>query len=276
MPFLEIGSDRLHYVDEGQGDGAPVLMVHGSCGYLGQWRQLAEMLGERYRVFRVDLPGMGDSYEMPIDRQWTDEHDARAVSAMLELIGTPVHFVGHSAGCIFSWRALADQPNRILSLTLFEPVFFGLIEDDPTFAFPKETAEGYVRLADADDLESGMAFFVDRWAGKEGVWAGLPERVKSLMMKGAGRLRHEWSAGLKDGFYPLDQTSWLQELTDVPTLLVHGDETVPAAARVCDRFAELRPNVSRANVPGAGHMVPFTHAADVLEAMEVHLAGANG
>ena len=164
----------------------------------------------------------------------------------------------------------------ILSLTLFEPVFFGLIEDDPTFAFPKETAEGYVRLADADDLESGMAFFVDRWAGKEGVWAGLPERVKSLMMKGAGRLRHEWSAGLTDGFYPLDRTSWLQELTDVPTLLVHGEATVPAAARVCDRFAELRPNVLRANVPGAGHMVPFTHAAGVLEAMEAHLASANG
>ena len=69
MPFLEIGSDRLHYVDEGQGETSPILMVHGSCGYLGQWRQLAEMLGERYRVFRVDLPGMGDSYEMPIDRQ---------------------------------------------------------------------------------------------------------------------------------------------------------------------------------------------------------------
>ena len=276
MPFLEIGSDRIHYVDDGQKDALPILMVHGSCGYSGQWRQLAEKLRERYRVVRVDLPGLGDSYEMPIDRQWTDEEDARAISAMLELIGRPVHFVGHSVGCIFSWRALADQPDRILSLTLFEPVFFGLIQDDPTFAFPKELAERYVRFADAGNFESGLAFFVDQWAGKDGTWAVLPDKVKSLMMKGAGRLRHELSKAISDGFYPLDQTSWLQELKDVRTLLVQGEETVPAAARVCDRFAELRPNVSRVSVTGAGHMVPFTHAADVLEAVVAHLAGANG
>jgi pimeloyl-ACP methyl ester carboxylesterase len=276
MPFLEIGSDRVHYVDEGQKDASPILMVHGSCGNLGQWRQLAEKLRERYRVVRVDLPGLGDSYEMPIDRQWTDEDDARAVSAMLELIGRPVHFVGHSVGCIFSWRALAAQPDRILSLTLFEPVFFGLIEDDPTFAFPKELAEKYVRLADASNFESGMAFFVDRWARQDGAWAALPDKVRSLMMKGAGRLRHELSKAISDGFYPLDQKSWLQELTDVPTLLVQGEETVPATALVCDRFAELRPNVSRVVVLGADHMVPFTHAGDVLGAMETHLAAANG
>ena len=275
MPFLEIGSDRLHYVDEGQREAPPILMVHGSCGYSGQWRQLAEMLAERYRVFRVDLPGMGDSYEMPIERQWTDENDAQAVSAMLDHIGTPVHFVGHSAGCIFSWRALAAQPDRILSLTLFEPVFFALIDEDPTFAFPKETAEGYVRLADAGDIESAMVFFVDRWAGKDGAWAALPEKVKSLMMKGAGRLRHEWFNASSDGFYPIHRASWLEELSEAPTLLVQGEATVPAAAQVCNKFAELRPNVSRLNVPGAGHMVPFTHAAKVIEAVEAHLAGTN-
>ncbi len=121
-----------------------------------------------------------------------------------------------------------------------------------------------------------MAFFVDRWAGRDGAWAALPEKVKLLMMKGAGRLRHEWFNASRDGFYPFDRTSWLQELTDVPTLLVQGEATVPAAARVCDRFAEFRPDISRLNVPGAGHMVPFTHAAEVVKRVEAHLAGANG
>ncbi|MGI9477982.1 MAG: alpha/beta fold hydrolase [Hyphomicrobiaceae bacterium] len=276
MPFLEIGSDRVHYLDEGRENAPPVLMVHGSCGYAGQWRQLAEKLGAHYRVLRLDLPGMGDSDAMPIERQWTDEDDARAVSALLDLVGTPLHFVGHSAGCIFSWRALAARPHRIQSLTLFEPVFFGLIADDPAFSFPRETAAGYVRLADAGDIAGAMTFFVDRWAGKEGAWAALPEKVKSLMMKGAGRLRHEWFNSGRDGFYPFDRAAWLQELSDTPTLLVQGTATVPAAARVCDRFAELRPDTSRLHVPGAGHMVPFTHAPEVIAAVEAHLAGANG
>lgn len=272
MPFLNVGSDQVFYVDDGPKDAAPILMVHGSCGYSGQWRHLAENLSAQYRVLRLDLPGMGDSYEMPIERQWTYAHDTRAVSAMLDLIGTPVHFVGHSAGCVFSWRALADRPHRVHSLTLFEPVFFGLIEDDAAFAFAKDTGERYIQLADAGQIESAIAFFVDRWASREAAWDAIPEKIKLRMKKGAGRLRHEWWASATDGFYPADRATWLQELHDKPTLLVQGEDTVPAAALVCSRFAALRPNTSLLKVPKAGHMVPFTHAAEVSEAVHVHLA----
>jgi lipase len=236
----------------------------------GAWRQLTAALSEQFHIFRIDLPGMGDSSDMPIERVWDVEDDARAVAAILDVLKQPVHFVGHSAGCVFSWPALAAVPDQIRSLTLFEPVFFELIEDDPTYSFPKETAEGYVRLADAGDMEAAMAYFVDRWAGREGAWAAMPEKVRALMRKGGARLRHEWFSG----FYPRDRASWLKELAGVPTLLVEGQATVPAAARVCDRFAELRPGVTRLSVPGAGHMVPFTHASYVVSPVEAHL-GAN-
>jgi pimeloyl-ACP methyl ester carboxylesterase len=119
-------------------------------------------------------------------------------------------------------------------------------------------------------MEAAMAFFVDRWAGREGVWAAMPEKVRTVMKKGGARLRHEWFGG----FYPRDQVAWLKELTGVPTLLVEGQATVSAAAQVCDRFAELRPGVMRLCIPGAGHMVPFTHAAEVAAPVEAHL-GAN-
>ena len=33
MPFLDVGSDRIHYSDEGE--GVPVVFVHGSCGGAG-------------------------------------------------------------------------------------------------------------------------------------------------------------------------------------------------------------------------------------------------
>ena len=272
MPFFKAGNDRIHYLDEGNRDGAPILMVHGSCGYLGQWRQLAARLGKRYRVYRLDLPGMGDSSDLPIERAWTIEDDARAVSSLLDIIGQTVHFIGHSAGCVFSWPALAARPDHIRSLTLFEPVFFALIENEPTYSFPISTAEGYVSLADSGDLEAAMAFFVDRWAGREGVWAAMPEKVRGQMRKGGPRLRHEWSDGLTEGFYPRDKSAWSQQLAEAALLLVAGEDTVPAAARVCELIAELRSGVTSVRVPGAGHMVPFTHADDVVDAVESHLA----
>ena len=272
MPFFTAGNDRIHYLDEGNPDGPPVVMVHGSCGYLGQWRQLAERLGERHRVCLIDLPGMGDSSEMPIERAWTIDDDARAISALLDIVGQPVHFIGHSAGCVFSWPALAARSDQIRSLTLFEPVFFALIENEPAYSFPKGTAEGYISLADSGDIEAAMAYFVDRWAGREGAWAAMPEKVRKLMRKGAPRLRHEWSDGLTQGFYPRDKAAWSQQLAGTALLLVAGENTVPAAARVCELIPELRSEVTRLNVPGAGHMVPFTHASEVVEAVESHLA----
>ncbi len=272
MPYIQAGIDRIHYQAEGRLDAPPVLMVHGSCGSLGQWRQLCSLLANRFCIFRMDLPGMGDSSDMPITRAWNYEVDARAVAAMLDVVNQPVHFVGHSAGCVFSWPALASAPNRVRSLTLFEPVFFELIKNDPAYSFPKETAEGYVQLADAGDMEAAMAFFVDRWAGRDGTWSAMPEKVRVLMRKGSARLRHEWFSGIDAGFQPRDKATWQSELVDVPTLLVEGEATVPAVKLVCDRFAECRPGVSRLSVPGAGHMVPFTNAGDVIGAVEVHLA----
>ena len=54
-------------------------------------------------------------------------------------------------------------------------------------------------------------------------------------------------------------------------LLMQGDRTIPAAARVYDRFAERRPGVTCLRLPGAGHIAPFTHAPDVIDSVTAHL-----
>jgi pimeloyl-ACP methyl ester carboxylesterase len=278
MPHVETEGGRVHYRDEGNADGPAVVMVHGSCGGSGQWGRLAKALSDRFRVVRIDLPGMGESYEMPIECVWRVEDDAAALGAVIDAVGAPVHFVGHSAGCPFTWDALAARPERIRSLTMFEPVFFRLIEDAPEFDFPRGTAEGYVARADAGDLEGALAFFTDRWAGRAGVWAAMPEPVRAMMRRGGARLRHEWASGLERAFQPKDPEVFAGELSDVPLLLVQGGATVPAAALVCDRVAALRPGAARLTVPGAGHMAPFTHADAVAEAVSAHLdaAGSRG
>lgn len=270
---IEAGPDRIHYIDEGTPDLPTVVMVHGSCGGAGQWKRLADRLIEQFHVVRIDLPGMGNSTSMPIERVWTIDDDANAVGAVLdEVCSGPFHFVGHSAGCPFSWPALAVREPRVRSLTMFEPVFFGLIQDDPAFAFPKETAEGFVARADNGDLEGAMAFFVDQWAGVPGMWDSIPEKVRAEMRKGGPRLRHEWASGIiGEGFHPRDQNAWMGQLASAPLLLIQGGDTVPAAAKVCDRIAELRPSVTRLTVSGAGHMAPFTHAQHVADAVEAHL-----
>src|SRR5689334_4395942 len=61
---LEIEGRRVHYVDLGEGDGPPVVFVHGLAGC---WQNFLENLpaaAERRRTIALDLPGFGRS-EMP-------------------------------------------------------------------------------------------------------------------------------------------------------------------------------------------------------------------
>ncbi|MEM7057995.1 MAG: alpha/beta fold hydrolase [Pseudomonadota bacterium] len=267
MPNLIVNGDRLHFTDEG--DGTVVLLVHGSCGGSAQWRRFSEFLGPGYRKIAVDLPGMGDSDPYPLGRVWTSDVDVAAIAAVIEHISEPIHFVGHSGGCLFSWKALQAHAVRLQSLTLFEPVFFDVLHDvdDPLHAWPRQMADGYRGLVDAGDLEGALSNFVDGWAGAEGAWASLPAKVQDMMRKGGPRLYFEWGERLTpDGK--------LEDLAEpaVPTLLVEGSRTHAVMNAICGHFASVRPDVKRLKLKGAGHMGPFTHAEEAATATRAHIA----
>jgi pimeloyl-ACP methyl ester carboxylesterase len=57
---VQLGADRLSYVDLGSGDRT-VLLVHGLGGNLTAWLENLPALAARYRVIAVDLPGFGHS-----------------------------------------------------------------------------------------------------------------------------------------------------------------------------------------------------------------------
>ena len=56
--IMENGA-RVHYRDQGQEDGMPVVLVHGAMASLHTWEPWVEMLGQRYRVITLDLPAHG-------------------------------------------------------------------------------------------------------------------------------------------------------------------------------------------------------------------------
>jgi len=62
--FLELNGLQYHYLDEGQGD--PVVMVHGNPSWSFYYRDLAKALRDRYRVIAPDHIGCGLS-EKPGD-----------------------------------------------------------------------------------------------------------------------------------------------------------------------------------------------------------------
>lgn len=271
MPVLDVGADRLHFLDEGS--GPPVVFIHGSCGSGAQWKRLSASLREDYRTLSLDLFGCGQSQPWPIERAWSVDDDGRAIDAVLDFLGEPVHLVAHSGGGPFAYPSIKSRRDRLLSLTLFEPVFFPLLRQagDPLFSEPEQMASDYRTAMEAGARERAVEGFVDKWAGAAGAWASLPGPVMQMMRSGADRLYHEWL------------TIWLEEpsrddLTalDLPVLLFKGARTIPSMHRVCEIVAQALPNCRYVEIEGAGHMSPFTHASEALPILKEHLAGSVG
>ncbi len=121
---LEAGGRRIRYLEVGEGEGPPVLFLHGFGGDLTSWSLNQEALAGERRTLALDLPGHGGS-DKRIARGDLEEL-AEAVAAFLDTLGlSRVHLVGHSLGGAVALRLALDRPGRVASLTLVAPAGFG-------------------------------------------------------------------------------------------------------------------------------------------------------
>jgi haloalkane dehalogenase len=115
---------RLAHVDEGE--GAPVVMLHGEPTWSFLWRKVAPPLLEAgHRVILPDLPGFGRS-DKPIDRDWYsyDRH-VHALAALLEELDIrDATFVLHDWGGPIGLRLAVEQPGRVARLVLMDTGLF--------------------------------------------------------------------------------------------------------------------------------------------------------
>src|SRR5688572_21573220 len=68
--YLEVDDGlRVHYVDEGPADGAPIVMLHGEPSWSYLYRKMVPVLAAAgYRALAPDLVGFGRS-DKPADRR---------------------------------------------------------------------------------------------------------------------------------------------------------------------------------------------------------------
>src|SRR5690606_1350156 len=72
--WLDGSLARVHYVDEGEGE--PILFVHGNPTWSFLWRGLVTRLRPRFRCLALDLPGFGLSPQPPGFEHSPREHAA--------------------------------------------------------------------------------------------------------------------------------------------------------------------------------------------------------
>lgn len=124
MTYSIESKTSLHYVSEGE--GSPVILVHGMAASLHDWDHLMPELAQRaYRAYALDLLGHGES---PRPNGFDGYHYHSLYShlcdwiAGLELDQPPV-LIGHSLGGCLSLQYALDHQERVKALVLADPYY---------------------------------------------------------------------------------------------------------------------------------------------------------
>ena len=114
--WLDSSVGQLHYVDEGQ--GAPILFLHGNPTWSFLYRHLIRALRDNFRCVAVDCPGFGLS-DRPAVYGYTPSEQAGVVGELvdhLDLDGLIV--MGHDWGGPIGLSVAAARADRIAGLVL--------------------------------------------------------------------------------------------------------------------------------------------------------------
>lgn len=239
------------------------LALHCSLAHLGAWTGFARHLPE-LTITAPDFLGHGRSGD------WDGQSDfhstaTRQAMALLGQIGAgPVHLIGHSFGATVALRMAMEDPEGIASLTLFEPVMFCAARAAGGGAFEEHVARNmrFEECIKAGDAIAAAQAFQAVW-GRGQPFDGLLPAQRNYIIDRIHLIAAQNPTLLDDAAGLLSYGRL--EALGLPVLLVQGAESPPVIDATNAELARRLPQVTRAVVAGAGHMLPITHAAECAD-----------
>lgn len=110
----DTSAGRVHYVDEGQ--GRPVLLLHGNPTWSFLYRTIITELRDRFRCIAIDYPGFGLS-DRPAGYGYTPAEHAAVVREVVDALSLDgMVIMGQDWGGPIGMSVAAADPDRIIGL----------------------------------------------------------------------------------------------------------------------------------------------------------------
>ncbi len=111
---------KLHYVDWGNTDKPPMLLIHGGRDHARNWDWVAQELRDDYHIIAPDLRGHGDS-EWARGGQYALIDYVLDITQLLDQLQlSPMIIIGHSLGGAIACQYTGIYPERVKQLIALE------------------------------------------------------------------------------------------------------------------------------------------------------------
>jgi len=244
-----------------RGADRTLVALHCSGASGRAWSAYGGLVGDDTALITPDLLGSGGA-AWPVSRSLTLDEEAERLAPLLDADPRGVHLLGHSYGGAVAMQLALRYPHKLRSLTLYEPVRFGVLDaGEPAWQEIDRVGPAVAALARAGQPEAAAARFVDYWSG-QGTWQAMSPSRRAGVAAGMPKVAAEFDAIFADR----TPAAAFAALPMPVTLLVGGRS--PLSARgVVERLASACPAWQLRTLPACGHMGPLEQPAAVAAAL---------
>lgn len=250
--YFETAHGRMHYVDEGQ--GRPLLFVHGTPSWSFEWRGVVARLSQTNRCVAPDHLGFGLS-DKPEDAPYKpDDHRGRLLELVQKLDLRDLTLVVHDFGGPIGLPLALEEPHRVRDVVVIN-----------TWMWPSSDAR-VERISRV--VASPLGRFLYKWLNASPRWL-LPGSFADKRRLSAEVHRHylapfasraqrqaPWVLGCElwgsNGYY---EQLWSRrsQLSRLPLRVLWGMKDPAIGVDQLQRWREAFPQARVVELPDAGH-----------------------
>ncbi|SIT81002.1 alpha/beta fold hydrolase [Pontibacter indicus] len=264
---LQLQTGQMHYVDEGQGE--PIVFVHGTPTWSFVWRQQIKALSRTHRCIAPDHLGFGLS-DKPMNFAYTPEAHAHNLEQLIDQLQLKdITLVVHDFGGPIGLSYALKHPENIRRLVILNTWMWSL-EDEAQMM----KISGF--------LNSGMGRFL---------YLNLGFSARMLLPKGYHQKRHlskdvhqhylsplsnsrnrigtwHFAVALKESGLWFD-TLWKQreKLRAIPKLILWGEKDKLLPLHLLDKWQQAYPDATVKRYE-AGHFVQEEKGGEIADAIK--------
>ena len=183
-----IDATELSYVDEG--NGRPVVLVHGGMSDHRVWDDHRPIIASRYRVIAPTLRYFGTSPWSDDGRNFSVQTHADDLAAFIGVLDMgPVAVVGWSYGAVIGLAMAVRHPRLAERLLLYEPGITTFVTDPA--ALDRATEDrlkvmlpGKAAVMSGNN-EGAIRILTDGVDNRDGAFQRLPDHVQAIMLESA-------------------------------------------------------------------------------------------
>ena len=253
--FVNANGMRFHYLEWGNPDNPPMLLLHGFAQTCHSWDFVALGFSDNYRVIVLDQRGHGDS-DWASDGDYSPETQQEDISGVVNELGLD-NFVlmGLSMGGRNSFTYAANNSGKVKALVVVD-------------AAPQNMQQGTQNIrsfVQQDDELDSVDAFVERVLqynprrDPQQVRGSILHNLKELP---SGKWTWKYDRALRSPGRRMGSDAETEkrlwgyiESLQCPTLLVRGGASDIVAMDTADRMHKAIPNSRIATIEGAGHLV---------------------